>query len=173
MHANVALALASLAIVAFVGASAGSAPQTGQAGSPVLTPAPSGCDDFWRHEPLVVYDVSGSSFAGPLSIHLAAYNDGSVVFTRFYLFEPERQAEAVFLAPEVTRQLFADLRAASAFELCDQPSFATDTPLSTLTVFRGTTEARAHTISWWAAHGAYAELELILHAFIDEHFPLK
>ena len=46
----------------------------------------------------------------------------------------------------------------------------TDVPLNTLTVFNGTTDAQAHTFSYWLANGNYAPVQAAIDAFITQTF---
>lgn len=136
------------------------------AASHAASPAGAACD-VWTHEPLVAYDVTGATLAGPVDLSLHAYNDGVVKL----FSQSQARAEVVYLTPAEARALARDLALAGGFTLCDDPAAGSDVPLQTLTLFRGGADAPAHTVNWWTDDPPYDALRAILDAFIAAHVP--
>ncbi len=129
------------------------------------------CPNPLPHEPLVVYEVTGGTLAGPVDGLLTVYVDG---FARFgsslgpgpgFLF-------SVQVSPQTADQLHSGLLAAGALRQCDQPDFYNDVPLSTLTVLRGDAKQNGNTFSWFVAEGEVGTIEALLQSFIAATFPL-
>jgi len=131
-----------------------------------------------KMEPVVNVDVTGSTLLGPTHFRFTAYNSGLVTVSRASLIGvanesagsfPFADADTIFVSTEAVDQLAKNLRAAGAFSLCDQNFSTADVPLTTVTVFRGATNAVAHTYSYWAAFGEHADAALAIGDFIQEH----
>ena len=122
------------------------------------------------HEPLVVYEVSGFTFAGAIDRELLLYQDGSARLSSATT-GPNGSSRLVVVPALDAIALLSSLSEAGAFQLADQTRTYSDTPLSTLTVMRPLTDARAHTFSWWSADGSYAPIEQLLNNFIANAFP--
>ncbi|MCE9592585.1 MAG: hypothetical protein K8S98_00190 [Planctomycetes bacterium] len=135
-----------------------------------LAPAP--CAQVWKHEPVLTYDVAGSTLIGPLYLHLAVYNDGHAIVSRTSTDPDPGAAQTSSLSAAEVQQLRADLIAAGADSLCDDTLQANDAPLSTITYFRGTTNGTTHTFSYWAGFGgSYAAVEQVVTNLIATKFP--
>lgn len=131
--------------------------------------APSFCPNKIEVEPVVIYDVSGSTFAGPFHQHLTVYNSGLATFARATNFsEPEVAVAQV--SPADIAQLESDLDALGARSLCDIPTLVSDVPLTTVTVFAGATDARAHTFSFFLSIKQQGAVKQLLESFIATHF---
>jgi hypothetical protein len=127
-----------------------------------------------RQEPVVVFDETGGTFAGPVHLHLTVYNSGqaSIAQTRFN--DPDRSGSAAVktLPPEAAKQLFAALQAAGAGSLRDNPRPAADLPLKTVTFFTAPgTNSGTNTFSYYVPERPHAQVETILRRFICTHFP--
>ena len=127
---------------------------------------PAICVNVQRREPIVMWDVTGYTLAGTL-VHgrLVVYNDGVASVSSG---NGDVRTEAV--APAAAQALRGDLIQAGATTLCDQKQ-VTDTPLTTLTMFVGSTDAQAHTFSYWVASNGYAAIQAEIDDFLATHFP--
>lgn len=125
------------------------------------------CQEFFRREPLVLYDVTGYTFAGIL-VHaqLSVYDDGLAGVSNL-----TGDTRAVFLDAAEAGALRSALALAGGTTLCDQQLVASDTPLTTLTLLRGRADASAHTFSYYSPEGEYEAIEQVIDDFIDAHFP--
>lgn len=139
--------------------------------APAVVQAPPACPNIVTHEPLVLYDITGSSFAGPIDIALTVYNDGTARISSSNQLGLPSQAETVMVGAVDAHQLLLDLSALGAGHLCDSFQGIPDVPVSTLTVFRDAVDSRNHTFSWVLAQGAYAPVEQRLQDFIHSTFP--
>jgi hypothetical protein len=119
-----------------------------------------------RREPIVMWDVTGHTLAGPVHGRLVVYNDG--VTSVASLGNGDVRTETI--APAAAQALRRDLIQAGATSLCDQTN-VTDMPLTTLTMFVGTTDAQAHTFSYWIANSGYAAVQAEIDEFLATHFP--
>lgn len=120
-------------------------------------------------EPVLAFDISGFSLGGPIFQHLSVYNDGQGMLATAG-FDGAGEVYVGVPGPNAVRKLAKDLALAGAFQLTDQLQFVSDLPLTTVTVFRGTTEATAHTYSYWSAEGPYAAPAQLIADFIAAHF---
>jgi hypothetical protein len=140
------------------------------AAAPAPLPVPA-CPNTIVHEPIVLYDISGGTLAGPIDIGMTVYNDGLVRVSSSGFFGQPAQAETAFVGAVVAEQLLLDLSALGAGHLCDNYSQVQDLPVSTLTIFRNATDARNHTSSWLRADGAYGPIQDRLQNFLHTTFP--
>lgn len=118
--------------------------------------------NLWNHEPLVAFDMTGATLAGPLDESLVVYSDGTVK----HFSQSQGISHVTYVEPLEARKLAADLLAAGVSTLCDQPQAGADIPLQTLTVFRGAQNAAAHTVNWWSDEAPYDVPHQILASFI-------
>lgn len=129
------------------------------------------CPNTLRHEPLVVFEVTGGTLAGPVDSLLAVYDDGLARYSSSIGPGPGF-SYTVGVGEAQARGLQADLAAAGALYLCDaSDGVVNDVPLSTLTVLRGQTRQAGNTFSWFLPEGPTATIEGVLSAFIAAHFP--
>ena len=132
--------------------------------------AQAGCQDLWAQHPLVVYDVTGSTLAGPVDLSLVVYDSGVAKLSSASGAPGQGKARVEYLTPQATLALARALFQSGSFQTCDQPLAGSDVPLKTLTVFRGGTDAKAHSFSWWITENEYAVLEQHVTDFIGAHF---
>ncbi len=122
-----------------------------------------------NREPLVTFDVSGGTLTGPVFEHLTVYDDGFASYSSL-----SGSKAAVVRSKMISQQEFNELEAAlmssQAMNLMDQDFTVTDVPLSTVTFFRGDTNAHSHSYSYWISSGDYSQVEEILNKFIDTQF---
>ena len=160
---HLALSLAfvtTVSVLAFRGTSA-----------PVSAAAPAACPDIYEHQTTLVYEVNGGTIAGRFDRELVLYGDGSARLSSTQVGGGASKCQMTVVSTETVGKLLAGLTTAGAPALCDDPSFVTDMPLSTLTLMRATTDASAHTYSWWVGQGAYGPVEDILQNFVATTFP--
>ena len=142
------------------------------------SPAPASQPDAnpLRHEPVLILDVTGSTLLGIVHRHLTIYNDG---FATLSAFEPgsfrapptQAYAGTAFATESTVAQMKQALGRVGVFALEDQRGFVFDVPLTTVTIFRGATNAVAHTYSYWLPTGDYGAADAIVQDFVADHFP--
>jgi hypothetical protein len=127
------------------------------------------CANPLRHEPVLVYEVTGGTLAGPIDLQLTVWGDGTARLCD--ASQPGgRAARVVVGVPEAAR-LFAKLDRDRAFRLCDSELVATDVPLHTLTIQKPATHTVSHTFSWMVPAGQHARIQQGLERFIQDNFP--
>lgn len=140
-----------------------------------LPAAPAGdCPNIFVVEPLVIFDVSGFSLGGAIHRHLTVYNNGLASISNAGGFPPHISGTATFTFLPVGKAigLARDLFDAGAWDVCDELVPISDTPITTVTVLRGGTNAPSHTYSYYTPESPEAtEAAQILADFVDEHFP--
>lgn len=139
----------------------------------IIAPAPVGCVNSLVHEPVVVYDIAGSTLLGPFFEHLTVYNDGHAIISATTYDPDPGQCQTAVLTPAEVVQLRQDLNAAGALTLCDDSGLIpSDLPLTTITMFRGTTNAAAHTFSYWGGFDpTYGPVDQVIRDLIAAKFP--
>lgn len=136
--------------------------------SSASAPTPSGNCNLWMHEPLVAFDVTGATLAGPVDESLHVYSDGTV--KRFSA--SMGLAKIAYISPQQAAAFSRQLYLAGALSTCDQPAAGSDVPLRTLTLFRGVVDPLAHTVNWWTDDsGPYATFQAIVDAFVAAYLP--
>ena len=128
------------------------------------------CENLFAHEPAVVFEVSGSTLAGPVDTTLTVYTDGIVKISSASASGPGKAATAVVTADDVEKLRVA-LVAGSGLKLCDDPRIVTDAPLHTVTLLSGLQDAQAHTFSYWVGTDAYTVVDQRLQQFVQQVFP--
>jgi hypothetical protein len=152
--------------VAFVAVAVAAAPALQ---TTARAPLPS-CPNSIPHEPLVVYEVTGGTLSGPVDGFLAVYGDGLARYSSSIDGNGPGYSQTVSVGDEAA-ELHAQLIAAGALELCDQPDLVSDVPLSSLTVLRFAPRGRPNSFSWYAATDEQVgEIESLLSSFIGRHF---
>jgi hypothetical protein len=120
-------------------------------GAPAVAPAP--CPNDFDQEPLLIYDVSGYGLAGLIHQHVCVYDNGLVTYAEAGggtpLFPFGSSADIAFVDLPTVQSFYKELIQLGAFTICDEQSFVADAPLITVTVFRGQTDSRAHTYSYY------------------------
>jgi hypothetical protein len=129
------------------------------------------CVNQLRHEPVVVYEVSGFGLGGFFDQALTVYGDGSVRLARSTLDGVGSSSRWIYVGQEAAVDFARNLANLGARELCDQPSVVSDLPLTTLTVIGPQTDARAHTASWWYPETPQLQaIQQRIDTFICTHF---
>ena len=127
------------------------------------------CTNLWANEPVLVYNVQGSTLVELVHTNMVVYNSGSVMLTSTSSAPTEGAPQTCFsVDPMVAQQLLYDLAAAGAFTACDGIAAVSDVPLTTVTVFSGTTDARAHTFSFFdnLSDPTHGDVQDIIQEFI-------
>ena len=120
---------------------------------------------FLKREPVLNVDITGSTLTGPLHSRFTVYNDGLVTSSDCGGFFGTSSAGTTVAPSEAAESLRSDLIAAGGLSLKDQPPIFADVPLTTVTVFKGATNSRAHTFSYWIGVGEYAQLASVIADF--------
>jgi hypothetical protein len=129
------------------------------------------CPDEIPHQPVLVYEVTGLTSTGFVDLELVLYQDGESRLSSANA-AGDGKARLAYVPSYAAAGLLADLSAAGAFQLCDQIGTLNDAPLSTLTVMRPQTDARAHTFTWFdRSVGGYGPVEQRLESFLETAFP--
>jgi hypothetical protein len=128
------------------------------------------CENWVVHEPILVFEVSGYTLAAQVERALILYADGSMKLSQASSTGTGSCALGQ-TTPENARALQQMLAGAGGFLLCDDARQVTDVPLRTLTLMRGTQDARAHTFSYWLGDEDYAMVDALLENFISQQFP--
>lgn len=128
----------------------------------------------FSHEPVLLYEVSGSTIAGPVRLLLTVYSDGEATLVRQDAPAlPEEVCTATLTAAQL-RQLQRELRTAGALRLRDLRSEPVpDVPLTTVTYFQNqgnSGRSVANTFSYLVPENRYSQVEDIIRRFIDEAF---
>jgi len=137
-------------------------------------PVPVGCKNNLKVEPVLNVDVTGGTLAGPFHRRLTVYNNGLATVSKdidSVFGGPDIDADYTYVSAAAVSQLQSDLLTSGAFGLCDQSIIVFDVPLTTVTVFSGTTDAKAHTFSYWLGSGSYSGVQGVVSSFFSTHFP--
>ncbi len=125
----------------------------------------------FNQEPVVVFDETGGTLAGPVHLHLAVYNNGLASISR-KTRTGSSAADVKMVSPEAVKALFSALQAAGAGSLPDDRTIATDVPLKTVTFFLAPgPRSGSNTFSYLKAHDSYGRVDSILRRFICTNFP--
>ena len=140
-------------------------PQRADVAKPALQP----CPNVIVHEPILLYEIAGSTLAAQVDRTLTVYADGSLKLSDASATGPG-QSYRVHTTPEVVGALQVALVQAGGLALCDDTQLVTDVPLHTLTMLRGAQNARAHTFSYWTPDANYGGVDGLLEGFIADFF---
>ena len=160
MRTFVALALAavpaSLLALTFVGGSPDA--QSGSIPTPLL-----------KREPVLNFDVTGGTLTGPLHQRYTVYNDGLITGSDCGGPFGTNSGGTASVSATEAETLRKVLIQAGGMVLPDQNIFVSDVPFTTVTVFVGDTDAKAHTFSYWLGTGAYATIDQKIADFMAAH----
>lgn len=121
-------------------------------------------------EPLVIFDSSGSTLLGPTHKHLSVYSNGRVTLSQASGAPNSGRNVSTVINPTTANNFLLTLNRHGVFRLLDQEATVTDVPLNTVTVFNGSTDAAAHTFSYWLGNGTYQPIQTTIDAFITQTF---
>ena len=133
-----------------------------------LAAAPPGQQQI-KQEPVLNFDVTGGTLLGPLHTRFTVYNNGLVTFSEASGFADSSSAGTTRVSDTVVDRLVKDLEDAGGFKLSDQTITVSDVPLTTVTVFRGDTNAKAHTFSYWLGIDQYAKIAQVIDDFYNAY----
>ncbi|MEM9381414.1 MAG: hypothetical protein AAGB93_15780 [Planctomycetota bacterium] len=143
----------------------GFAPQKGVSGGPIGGP---GCLDRIAMSPVATMTTAGSTLlGGPIMSSITIYSNG-LILTSETALGGASAAGTAFVDPSSVEDLAQTLRAAGAFELCDQSYDVYDVPLRTVTVFSGGQDARAHSYSYYVPDEGHQQAEDAILGFLVE-----
>ena len=122
------------------------------------------------HEPIVIYDLTGSTLTGPFNLNLEVYNDGTAKISG--VTGQTADARVANVGQQTALQFAKDLRSAGAWTLSDQQLVVADVPLKTITVLRGFNgDLEGRSFSYWTGVNQYQGVEIAAQLFIAQHFP--
>lgn len=125
-----------------------------------------------ENEPVLVFDVTGSTLLGPVHRHLAVYDSGRVSYATSGPRAAQPFVATATIEPKRVQALMGALSGAGAWQGIDQELGVTDVPLTTVTVLSGATDASAHTFSYWTASTrTHKSVQDLIAAFVTEVFP--
>jgi hypothetical protein len=124
-------------------------------------------DSLLQSEPVLIFDVSGETLAGPVHRHLAIYNNGRVSLAEFSAAGELRNISTE-IGGTSARAMARALEVAGASQLEDQRQAVLDVALTTVTVFEGDTDALAHTFSYWIPSGQYGAVQELVDSFLEQ-----
>ncbi|MEZ5977000.1 MAG: hypothetical protein R3F34_02115 [Planctomycetota bacterium] len=168
--------LRTLALVGLVAAPfLAIAPQQQSGAAVIIGPGVQPCNAL-QQEPVVMYDISGYTLTGVYHLHLMVYDNGATSISRVSggtpIFPMSNAADFTYVTKQRVKQLAKDLAQAGAFQLCDEDALVADLPMTTVTVFRGTMDAKAHTFNYWLPQTAgSAKVQQLIDDFRTETFP--
>ena len=154
-----------------VSALAAAALFAGSTSADEVEPAPS-CVNLLRNEPVLVFDVTGSTLAGPVHENLIVYSSGFVAFSRAESFSQAMAVRTGHVSPDEVARLLRDLADSGAGVGCDQAIVVTDVPMKSLTTLAAGTNARAHTINYFGGEPFYEAIDEIVGDFRAQVFPI-
>jgi len=128
-----------------------------------------GTGNTWKAEPVLIYDVSGGTLLGMVHRHLSVYSNGRTSLAEFGPGMTSRNASKM-INPEVVDRLRSQLAANNGLTLSDQETQAQDLPMTTVTTFKGATNAASHTFSYWHPETDYEALKQVIEGFIVTYF---
>ena len=125
-----------------------------------------------NREPILNFDVTGSTLLGPLHYRATVYSDGLVTGSDCGGFGGGNSGGTAAASTTSVKKLQEALIAAGGLTLGDQQLTVADVPLTTVTVFGpsrkdGTT--KANTFSYWLATGAYSQIGALINEFLTEN----
>lgn len=141
--------------------------ETGYA--PAAREARVGADNPIAHEPVIVYEVTGGTIAGPYDLQLTVYADGLARLSSATRTKVGRTLTRD-VGHEAAIELATELARVGAYFASDQVMTVTDVPLSTLTILQGAPDARSHTYSWWVPDASNLTAPTLLQQFIADNF---
>ena len=124
----------------------------------------------FTREPTLVYDLTGSSFAGPVHTSVVVYNDGLVSYASRTTFGGSNgDAFVVSIDPNEVAQLTADLDAAGADELPDSFAIFPDLPITTVTFMKPAADTKAHPFTFAVGGAGHTAVSTLINEFVQEH----
>ncbi len=128
------------------------------------------CENVFPHEPVVIFEVTGSTLCCPIDFQMTVYSDGLVrgaatAGGSTTSLGATGNAQVGHVTPAQVQSLLVDLGQLGAGTGCDRPELLSDTPLSTLTIIRGSTDSRSRTWSWLGDDGTAGAITQRLQAF--------
>lgn len=170
--------LSALAALALVAAAANSSPLAASAdvrpyaGPPISDiggSAPGGADQCVDHiqvAPVLQMTHAGYTLTGPVMRSLHVDSSGLVIMSEQNPAGGGSSAQMFHVGPDRVRALAIQLEELEADSLCDARTQVYDVPLTTVTVFSGGADSRAHSYSYWLAEGGQRLVEEEITRFI-------
>lgn len=112
-------------------------------------------------QPVLIHDISGSTLLGSVQSTTIVWSDGSVSYSS-NSYKSDPVVDTWTLSDSAYEGLLQGMMDSDAWILPDQWPQATDIPVHTVTVLDPTSDASAHTFSFWIKHGEYEGIGTIL-----------
>ena len=122
-------------------------------------------NNLWLCEPVFIFDCSGVTKFGRTHKNLLVYNNGLVSLAESDGNGVSSSQSRIVPQDEVERFLNA-MESHGAWKLTDQPTFRPGNAMRSVTIFEGTTEARAHSFNYCECRLEYQALEEAVNRFI-------
>lgn len=120
----------------------------------------------FNREPVLIYNVTGSTLAGPFHRQVTVYTDGLVTGGECTGLFGSSSGGTTTVSAAQARKLQKDLVAAGGLKLGDKIQSVADLPLTTVTVFgRGSTTS--NTYSYFLADGDHAAVAQVIFDFVS------
>ena len=119
-------------------------------------------ENVWRCEPVLLFDVTGEGALGPYHLQYTIYNNGMVNYAREGYGDVAPLMKTTHIPRRNVLEIWKDLVDAKAFVLPDQQTGAVCMPMTSVTIFTGTTDSMAHTFNYWVPDGPYAAINRII-----------
>ncbi|MHC4942349.1 MAG: hypothetical protein ACYTG7_04955 [Planctomycetota bacterium] len=129
--------------------------------------------NFWDREPVLVFDTTGYTLAGPWHRKLSVYTDGTASISKYVGF-PHAVGDAFFtnVGDAAVKELSKALLEANAHLLSDNPQMVTDTPLTSVTFFAEPAPvSKANTYNYFIPNEKQLKAHTIINEFIAAWFP--
>ncbi|MCP3914697.1 MAG: hypothetical protein GY711_03955 [bacterium] len=126
-------------------------------------------DNAWVCEPLLIFDSSGQTDQGLVHFNLSIYNNGMISLAQFNGSGSSRNMSKLVKPAEV-RRFYRGVMGTGAWTMKDQKEVATGVPMRSVTLFKGATDAEAHSFNYFSADGDYKSVESMVNNFVRSHF---
>jgi hypothetical protein len=120
-------------------------------------------------EPVLVFDATGGTFAGPVHVNMVVYNNGFVSYASDESFFGGDIVSIQQVDPTVIKKLVRKLEIAGADVLGDATFPTPDLPLTTVTFLNGSTNSPSHSFSYTAPIGSYSTISTVVNDFISDY----
>ncbi len=126
-------------------------------------------DNLWLCEPIMIFDCSGVTKTGRTHLNISIYNNGLVNVAQFN-GNGSQQNMSKLLPQDEVKRLVNSVTEAGAWTLTDAKLARRGVAMRSVTLFEGTTDAKAHTFNYFQPHGNYETIENLVTTFVGAHF---
>lgn len=126
-------------------------------------------ENQWLCEPLFIFDCSGVAKTSRTHQSLIIYNNGLSTVAHFDGDKPVRNVAKVIPIPEI-RKFYDKVKGLGAWTIVDQELARRGSPMRSVTLFEGATDAKAHTFNYFNPVGRFLLVEEAVQEYIRKHF---